>query len=176
MNSKEFYLVQFGVSLVVFTLLTSWFLFPRLAALRRETALTWLLLPHSVRGIGLTFLPPAIVNPDFSRSIAQQIAYGDLAIGSAGHGNAALRARAAYAIGLVWLTNIVGFLDIVNALGRVSFLDVRQYDEIGALWLSAPLWIPVLLISHYLIFQRLLRRANPYSVPAEIQNNLPVGA
>jgi hypothetical protein len=176
-NSKELFFVQFGVSLVVYAVLTSWFVLPCLATLPRRTALVWLLAPHTIRSMGLTFLAPAIVNADFPRAIAQQIAYGDLlSVALAMVAIVALRARASFALGLVWLFNVVGSLDLGNALVRVAFLDVRHYDEIGALWLMATLWIPLLLISHYLIFQRLLARVAPHTVPAAIRSDLQVGA
>jgi hypothetical protein len=176
-NSKELFFVRFGVSLVVYAVLTGWFVFPRLAILPRRKALIWLLAPHTIRSMGLTFLAPAIVNADFPRGIAQQIAYGDLlSVALAMIAIAALRARASFALALVWLFNVVGSFDLGNALVRVTFLDVRHYDEIGALWLMATLWIPLLLISHYLIFQRLLTRVGPHSIPEAIRSDLQVGA
>ena len=78
MNSKELFFVQFGVSLFVYAVLTGWFVLPRLKTLPKGKALIWLLVPHTIRSVGLTFLAPAVVNADFPRAIAQQIAYGDL--------------------------------------------------------------------------------------------------
>jgi hypothetical protein len=177
MNSKDLFLFQFGVSLVVYAVLIGWFVLPRLKTLPKATALIWLLVPHTIRGMGLTFLAPAVVSADFPRGVAQQIAYADLvSVVLALVAIAALRARASYALALVWLFNIFGSLDLANALGRVAFLDVRHYDEIGALWLMATLWIPLLLIGHYLIFQRLLTRAAPRPVAAAIRSDLQARA
>jgi hypothetical protein len=56
------------------------------------------------------------------------------------------------AIGAVWLFNLVGWIDLLNALRHV---DVAQY--LGSTWYIPTLVVPVLLITHFMIFVRLLK-------------------
>jgi hypothetical protein len=54
---------------------------------------------------------------------------------------------------LVWLFNTVGTVDLVNALRHV---DVAP--DFGAAWYIPTLLVPLLLVTHFMIFARLLRR------------------
>jgi hypothetical protein len=60
----------------------------------------------------------------------------------------------------VWLFNIVGTIDLVNALRHV---DVAQ--NFGAAWYIPTMLVPILLITHSMIFVRLLK---PAAEPGEV--------
>jgi hypothetical protein len=56
---------------------------------------------------------------------------------------------------LVWLFNIVGTADLLNAL--------RQADAVphlGTTWYIPTFLVPLLLVTHVMIFARLLRRGH----------------
>jgi len=69
----------------------------------------------------------------------------------------ALRTRLGFAIALVWLTNIVGFADLVNALvGGVRY-DIARLG-MGWFWFVVTILVPILWIAHVLAFALLFRR------------------
>ena len=69
----------------------------------------------------------------------------------------ALRTRFGFAIALVWLTNIVGFADLVNALvGGVRY-DIARLG-MGWFWFVVTILVPILWIAHVLAFALLFRR------------------
>ena len=65
----------------------------------------------------------------------------------------ALRSRWPIAVALVWLFNVVGTVDLANALRHV---DVAP--RFGAAWYIPTMLVPLLLVTHFLIFKRLLVR------------------
>ena len=68
----------------------------------------------------------------------------------------ALRTGWVGAVALVWLFNIVGTADLLNALRHVNVAPA-----FGAAWYIPTFLVPVLLVTHFMIFVRLLRRTRP---------------
>ncbi len=66
----------------------------------------------------------------------------------------ALRNRWAGTTALVWLFNIVGTLDLLNALRHT-----HAVPHLGAAWYIPTFLVPVLLVTHFMIFARLFARA-----------------
>ncbi len=85
---------------------------------------------------------------------ANPAAYGDLVTGVlALLALIALRTGWAGALVLVWLFNIVGTVDLLNALRHV---DVAP--GFGAAWYIPTFLVPALLVTHFMIFAWLLKR------------------
>ena len=153
MTIQAIFLLQFTSSLVVMGLLARWLLAPALVTLSLRDALFWLTLPHAFRYIGMVFLVPGVVAQPLPDYFAIPAAYGDLlAAGLALLALVALRKQMRIAIGAVWLFNLVGTIDLLNALRH---LDVAQ--SLGSAWYIPTLLVPVLLITHFMIFVRLLK-------------------
>ena len=94
-------------------------------------------------------LDPRFVNP---------AAYGDLlAAALAIISIIALRRKWAIAIPLVWIFNIEGSLDLLNALIQGGCYNTS--GEFGATYFIPVVIVPALLVTHYLIFLLLLRRS-----------------
>ncbi|MGK0190031.1 MAG: hypothetical protein ACI9R3_005850, partial [Verrucomicrobiales bacterium] len=55
---------------------------------------------------------------------------------------------------LVWVFNLVGTVDLVNALRQAEAIP-----HLGVTWFIPTFLVPVLLITHGLIFARLLKHA-----------------
>ena len=128
------------------------FLSPWLAKFPQHSALLWLSLPHAFRYVGLVFLVPGVVDQPLPTEFAGPAAYGDLVTGAlALFAIIALGSRWSVALTLVWLFNIVGTVDLVNALRHV---DVAP--RFGAAWYIPTMLVPLLLVTHFLIFKRLL--------------------
>jgi hypothetical protein len=65
----------------------------------------------------------------------------------------ATRARSAKLF--VWLFNIVGSLDLIDAITLATAYDAAPFMG-AAYWIPA-FWVPALLVTHYLTFLVLLR-------------------
>ena len=157
MGNFEIFGLQFAGSLLVYALIARWYVAPRLATMPLSAALQPLLLHHATRTVGMTLLVSAVVGPGVPRAFALQVAYGDLvAAVLALVSIAALRARASYAIALVWIFNIEGFADLLNALAQGIRLNVAN-TPLGAAWYIPTYAVPALLLTHIMMFSMLLK-------------------
>ena len=149
--------LQFVLSLVVMGLLAKWVLAPWLAPQTRREALFWLTIPHAFRYIGMVFLVPGVVAEPLPDGFATPAAYGDLATGLlALVALVLLRTNARGTLAVVWLFNIVGTVDLLNALRHQ---DVVPY--FGAAWFIPTFLVPLLLVTHFMMFARLSVRDRP---------------
>lgn len=146
--------LQFALSVLVFTLIARWFVGPWLAQRTRNEALMILLLPHAFRHLGLSFFVPGLVTENMPTFFAITAGYGDFISGLLAIVSLiALRSRWIVALPLVALFSLVGTADLLNAL--------RQADAVphfGATWFIPTFWVPLLLVTQFLIFRRLFRR------------------
>ena len=74
----------------------------------------------------------------------------------------ALKNRWSGATLAVWLFNIVGTVDLLNALRHV---DVAE--NFGAAWYIPTFLVPLLLVTHFMIFARLIKATANQQVPAK---------
>jgi hypothetical protein len=150
--------IQTFFSFVVFGLFAWWFVWPWLKSLERTAALTALTFVHALRPIGATVLVASVAGTALPRDFAEAVAYGDLATSVLAVVTLlALRARLGFAIALVWLTNIVGFVDLVNALIGGLRYDIARLG-MGSFWFVVTILVPILWIAHVLAFALLFRR------------------
>ena len=157
MDTQAIFGLQFVLSLLVWGLIAKWLLAPRLEKMPQHQALFWLTLPHAFRHIGMVFLVPGVVAQPLPSAFATPAAYGDLVAGMlALLALIALRTGWAGALALVWLFNIVGTADLLNALRHVNVAPA-----FGAAWYIPTFLVPLLLVTHFMIFVRLFRRARP---------------
>ncbi len=155
MDTLAIFGLQFVLSLVVWGLIAKWLLAPWLENKSPNEAFFWLTLPHAFRYMGMVFLVPGVVARPLPGAFAIPAAYGDLVTGLlALLALIALRTGWARALALVWLFNIVGTVDLLNALRQASVVT-----DFGAAWYIPTLFVPLLLVTHIMIFARLLRRA-----------------
>ncbi|MEE8256455.1 MAG: hypothetical protein V3R60_01070, partial [Acidobacteriota bacterium] len=88
------------------------------------------------------------------KGFAYPAAYGDLVSGLlALLSLVALRGGWGLALPLVWLFNIVGTVDLLNALRQADVVA-----DLGAAWYIPTVLVPALLVTHFMIFARLLKR------------------
>ncbi len=154
MDIQSIFGLQFVLSLLAWGV-TAWVLLsPWLAKKTKHEALLLLSLPHAFRHIGMVFLVPGVVDQPLPTEFANPAAYGDLATGVlALLAIVALRSRWSAAVALVWVFNVVGTVDLANALRH---LDVAP--KFGAAWYIPTMLVPLLLVTHFMIFKRLLAR------------------
>ena len=152
----------FGLSVlmnfVAFGLLTALYIWPRVRTLRREDALTALLVPHTFRFVGLSFLVPGVVAASLPPAFAAPAAYGDLiAALLAIAAILALTSGASWAIPLVWLFNVWGTGDLLNAFYQAQIRVGLSPELLGAAFYIPTLVVPPLLVIHGLIFRLLVQ-------------------
>ena len=157
MDIMVLFFISFLMGLLAFSLIAKWYVWPYLQSQSREDALIPLLLLHTFRYIGLSFLIPTVVTAQISIHFAYSAGYGDLlAALLAFVAIAALRMRWSIAMLIVWVFNIVGVLDFLNAfyLG----LTAGTPADLGAAYYIPIVIVPALLVAHYLIFALLLKK------------------
>jgi hypothetical protein len=155
--------VLFGISVIMSFI--SWgiiarrYIWPALRHLPRAEALRRLLLLHTFRFVGLAFVIPGVVSPDLPAAFARPAAYGDL--------SSAILALLAIAtststlgIILAWAFNILGTTDLLYAFyeGNRVHLDSAPGLQ-GAAYFIPTVLVPLLLITHALVFMLLLKPA-----------------
>lgn len=135
------------------------YIWPAISKRERAEALRPILMLHGFRYIGLAELIPGVVSTQLSTTVfAQGLAYGDLL--SAILALIALAAlRTSLATPLVWIFNIVGTVDLLNAFYQgVRISLASDPGALGALYFLPILGVPLLLVTHVLVFKVLLRK------------------
>ncbi|PHR91693.1 MAG: hypothetical protein COA69_10910 [Robiginitomaculum sp.] len=154
MDTLTIFLTQFFMSLLVYAYAAKWYVGPWLDKKPLYAALGLLILPHALRYIGLTFMVPNVGGEGLSTTFAASAGYGDwlsamLAIISL----IALRKHWRITLPLIWVFNVVGTLDLINALRQAEAVSYFR-----AAWFIPTFFVPLLLVSHFMVFSRLLRR------------------
>jgi hypothetical protein len=154
MNAQQIFGLQFLLSLLLGSLVARWYVTPRLAPLPLAGALTPLLFLHASRYLGMVFLVPSVTGGPLPSEFASAAAYGDLLASLLAFvAIAALRTGWAIAVPLVWLFNLEGTLDLINAL----YQGLAHNVQLGAAYYIPTVAVPALLVTHAMIFARLLR-------------------
>lgn len=143
-------------SFIAWGLVTAWYIWPELRRRSRADALRPLLLLHCFRFVGLAFLVPGVVSPDLHAAFANPAAYGDLL--------AAVLALLALAVGLetrlglmlVWAFNLWGTADLLYAFYQGNQVGLEP-GQLGAAYFIVTVLVPLLFITHGLVFRLLLR-------------------
>ena len=149
--------IQFTLSVVAYSLIAMWYVWPRLSRLPLALALAPLLWVHAFRIVGGAILAPGAVGPGVPTEFREMIGYGDMATAVlALLALIALRAQLPRAIAYVWVCVTVGMLDTVNAIIQSMRFSVFTYP-LGVNWVIVTMYVPALLVSSALIFTRLLR-------------------
>jgi hypothetical protein len=156
MQPRAVFGVSVVLSLVVWGIIGARDIWPALRRRPRAEALRPLLLLHAFRFVGLAFLVPGVVSPELPDGFARPAAYGDLA-------TSILALLAIAVLGsrlgtiLVWVFNIVGTVDLLNAFYQGNRLGVGITPGLqGAAYFIPTVLVPLLLVTHVLVFCILL--------------------
>jgi hypothetical protein len=148
-------------SFIAWGMVARLYVWPRLASASTRGALMALIAPHLFRFVGLSFFVPGVVASALPQAFAREAAIGDLiAMLLAMVATLALAAELPWAAVLVWVFNLWGTADLVNALVQGPLqLGSSGVGALGADFFIPTLLVPGLLTSHALIFRLLTRRA-----------------
>jgi hypothetical protein len=152
----------FGLSIlmcfVALAIVTKVVVWPRLRGMRGTDALIPLVIPHTFRFLGLSFLIPGVASPSLPRAFAIPAAYGDLvAAVLADMATLSLAARASWAVPIVWVFNVWGTVDLLHAVYEGQIGVGIDPGSLGATFFIPTVVVPLLLVTHVLIFWLLLR-------------------
>jgi hypothetical protein len=133
------------------------YIWPTVRSMPRPLAMRALLTLHAFRFVGLAFLVPGVVAPELPPAFARPDAYGDLGAAFLALLTLWLLPRAGW-IPLAWLANLWGVLDLLNAIYRGNTIGLAlEPGQLGATFFIITFAVPLLLITHVLMFALLLR-------------------
>jgi hypothetical protein len=117
MNIRALFGLSIRMSFVASIVAAKLYAWPRLRTMNRNDELIPLVAPPMfLRTIGLGSLVPGVVSLSLPATFTVRAAYGDLIAGVlAVAADVALREDASWAIGLVWVFNLWGADDLLNA-------------------------------------------------------------
>ena len=159
MTSGALFGLSILINFVASGIVAKLYLWPRLRGMRREEALLLLAVPHMFRFVGLSFLVPRMISTSLSPDFARPAAYGDLAAALlAIIAVLALSTRVSWALPAVWIFNLWGTIDLLYAIYQGEIGVRVGPGSLGAAFYIPTVLVPPLLVTHALIFWRLLRR------------------
>src|SRR5690348_14792172 len=129
-------------------------IWPALRRRERAEALRPLLILHSFRFIGLAFLVPGVVSPDLPTAFAHSAAYGDIIAAILALVSLLLLPSAA-GVAATWIFSVWGSADILIAFYQANHTGLLA-GQLGAAFFLPTLVVPLLLITHGLMFRILL--------------------
>lgn len=149
--------VAFGF--LAWSVFAAHYLWPAMSKRERAEAIRPILVLHGFRYIGMAVLIPGVVSTDLSTTVfARGLACGDLAAATLAL-IALAASRTRWAGLLVWTFNIFGTADLLNAFyqgSRISLAD--RPGSLGAGYFIPILGVPLLLVTHVLVFRLLMRK------------------
>src|ERR1700729_539033 len=158
MSPQLCFFTSIAFSLVAWGMVTFRYIWPELRHRPRAEALRPLLTLHSFRFEGLAFLVPGVVSADLPSAFAHSAAYGDImAAILALLSLAALATRGGVVMVLIF--HLWGLGDLLRAFYEGN-ANGMQAGQLGAAYFIPTLFVPVLLITHALVFRILLQPQN----------------
>jgi hypothetical protein len=143
-------------STLVFWIVARIYLLPKLSRLEPRSVLLPILLLHAMRHLGLMFLAPGAVYPGIPQEFARPAAFGDLlAAVLALAAIPAVAKNAGVARLLVWIFNLEGSVDLLNAI--ILATVYKAAPRMGAAYWIPAFWVPALIVTHYITFVVLLK-------------------
>lgn len=156
MSQLALYGTAIAFSFIAWGLVASRYLWPELRRRSNADALRPLLTLHAFRFVGLAFLVPGVVSPDLPAAFANPAAYGDLAAAVLALLALATGLQTTLGIALVWVFNLWGTGDLLYAFYQGNRVGL-QPGQLGATYFIVIVLVPLLVITHGLVFRLLLR-------------------
>ena len=157
MNQTVILITSMTIGIVGWALIGKFWFVPWLKNNSLNKGLTLLIIPHIFRYIALSFLIVGVTTSPLDPRFAIPAAYGDLLSSIlAIIAVLALLAKSSYSVPIVWIFNVVGFIDFIIAI--TQFLRYSHPAELGATYFIPILAVPLIFVSHLLIFWTLITR------------------
>ena len=150
-----YFFVSIAFSFLMWGIVSARYIWPRLRLRPQAEALPPLLVLHSFRFMGLIFLVPGVVSPTLPSAFAHSAAYGDIMAAMLALLSLSLLPGRAGVVA-AWIFNLWGTADLLNAFYQGNHAGLRAGD-LGAAYVIPTLVVPLLLITHGLVFRVLLQ-------------------
>jgi hypothetical protein len=149
--------VNLAFSTMVFFIAAKIYLIPHIHQLSDRLLIQPILLFHSLRHLGLMFLSSGAVLNGMPAAFAIPAAIGDLITAIlAIIALAAVRKKSSSSTALLWIFNVLGTLDLFYAISMGTIHNIGPF--MGASYWIPSFWVPMLLVTHYIVFLRLRGR------------------
>jgi len=149
------FFVSIAFSFIAWGIVSARYIWPELRRRTRAEALQPLLILHSFRFIGLAVLIPGVVSPDLPSAFAHPEAYGDIIAAILALFSLLLLPSTA-GVAAAWIFNLWGTADLFNAFYQANHAGLLA-GQLGAAFFLPTLIVPLLLITHGLVFRILLQ-------------------
>jgi hypothetical protein len=169
MSPEILFRIHLALGYVAWLLCFGAYIWPRLKAADRVEAHRVVATLHSFRFFGLVFILPGVVGPNLPVHFAAFAAYLDFATGVL----ATLALLTVSIRPLFWVFiltfNLVGTTDVVLDYYHALQVDLpAQAGQLGAAYAIPILFVPLLMITHFVAFYLLLR-PHPKAAPAMVR-------
>ena len=158
------FFVSIAFAFIAWGIVAKRYVWPKLRLLQRADALRPLLVLHSFRFIGLAFLVPGVVSPDLPPVFAHSAAYGDIIAAILALLSLASLPSAAGVV-IVWIFNLWGTADLLSAFYHANSAGLVP-GQLGVTYFIPTLAVPLLLITHAMVFRILLQHQSQSAVRA----------
>lgn len=142
------------MSLIVWNKVSTKYLWLQVKDMELKKAARPILFLHSFRFAGLSFLVPGVIHAGLNPAWAMPAAFGDFTAAILAFITLLLLNNASFRL-LLWIFNIVGLIDLL-----LAFIDGPRYGILpflGAAYFIVILYVPLLLLTHFMVFKLLLK-------------------
>jgi hypothetical protein len=168
MLSQLCFFVSIAASLIVWGIVADRYIWPKLKHLPMAAALQPLLILNGFRFVGLGFLVAGVVSPDLPTLFARDAAFGDFVTATLAVLSLLSLPRRS-GIVMVWIFNIWGSIDLLNAFYQANRCGMLP-GQLGAMYFIPTLFVPLLLVTHIIVF-RILLQSHPVALAGRPQFN-----
>lgn len=155
MEATILFAISVLTSLIVWNKMVKKYFWPRFEEMELKKAVQPVLVLHSFRFAGLSFLVPGVVNAGLDPLWAMPAAFGDFTAAILAFITLSLIKTTSFKP-LLWAFNILGLIDLL-----IAFIDGPRYGIIpflGASYYIVILYVPLLLLTHLMVFKLLLKK------------------
>ena len=150
------FILSIALNATLSTFLFREFFWRRLKVMSIADAARPILWLHAFRFFGLTFIAPGVTHPTLPYEWGGDAAIGDVITALLAWIALYLRQGSLFLLA-VWIFNIFGLLDILNAF--VHGVPLQVQSLLGAAYFIPTVYVPPLIVTHLFLFALLLRRA-----------------
>jgi hypothetical protein len=152
--AQLWFFMSIAFSCIAWGIVTARYIWPELRHRQQAEALRPLLVLHTFRFLGLAFLVPGVVSPDLPSAFAHSAAYGDI-IAAVLALLALISLPGTAGVVTTWIFTLWGSADLINAFYQANRTGLTP-GQLGATFFIPTLIVPLLLITHGLVFRILL--------------------
>jgi len=154
METAILFAIDVLTSLIIWNKLSKKYFWLRVKDLELKKAVQPILVLHSFRFAGLSFLVPGVVNAGLNPAWAIPAAFGDFTAAILAF-ITLLSVNSRSFRPLLWVFNILGLIDLL-----LAFVDGPRYGIVpflGAAYYIVILYVPILLLTHFMVFKLLIK-------------------